>query len=325
MNNAELKSSASKIKLTSFDDLFGGTNEESVIEVSVDMLHEFKNHPFKVEDNAEMEQLVDSIKLNGVVTPIVVRASDDGYEIISGHRRKYACIKAGIKEVPVIVKNLNDDEAVLMMIDSNLQRENVLPSEKAFAYKMRMEALNHKGTKGTDSTEKITNETGEKRRQIFRYIRLTYLIKDFLDAVDSNKLSFIAGVNISYLKDDEQKSIFKICSETMKYPSVGQSEKLKEVSSDKTLDCDEIRKIMSVAEKKISNVTIREKQLRKYFPSNYSKEEIENIILSLLEEWKANKLTDTAFTEYQNFFLQMSFFRNCLVRQRYFMVLCLTE
>ena len=250
MNNAELKSSASKIKLTSFDDLFGGTNEESVIEVSVDMLHEFKNHPFKVEDNAEMEQLVDSIKLNGVVTPIVVRASDDGYEIISGHRRKYACIKAGIKEVPVIVKNLNDDEAVLMMIDSNLQRENVLPSEKAFAYKMRMEALNHKGTKGTDSTEKITNETGEKRRQIFRYIRLTYLIKDFLDAVDSNKLSFIAGVNISYLKDDEQKSIFKICSETMKYPSVGQSEKLKEASSDKTLDCDEIRKIMSVAEKK---------------------------------------------------------------------------
>lgn len=290
MNNAELKSSASKIKLTSFDDLFGGTNEESVIEVSVDMLHEFKNHPFKVEDNAEMEQLVDSIKLNGVVTPIVVRSSDDGYEIISGHRRKYACIKAGIKEVPVIVKNLNDDEAVLMMIDSNLQRENVLPSEKAFAYKMRMEALNHKGTKGTDSTEKITNETGEKRRQIFRYIRLTYLIKDFLDAVDSNKLSFIAGVNISYLKDDEQKSVFKICSETMKYPSVGQSEKLKEVSSDKTLGCDEIRKIMSVAEKKISNVTIREKQLRKYFPSNYSKEEIENIILSLLEEWKANNL-----------------------------------
>lgn len=169
-----------------------------------------------------------------------------------------------------------------MMIDSNLQRENVLPSEKAFAYKMRMEALNHKGIKGTDSTEKITNETGEKRRQIFRYIRLTYLIKDFLDAVDSNKLSFIAGVNISYLKDDEQKSIFKICSETMKYPSVGQSEKLKEASSDKTLDCDEIRKIMSVAEKKISNVTIREKQLRKYFSSNYSKEEIENIILSLL-------------------------------------------
>lgn len=290
MNNAELKSSASKIKLTSFDDLFGGTNEESVIEVSVDMLHEFKNHPFKVEDNAEMEQLVDSIKLNGIVTPIVVRASDDGYEIISGHRRKYACIKAGIKEVPVIVKNLNDDEAVLMMIDSNLQMENVLPSKKAFAYKMRMEALNHKGTKGTDSTEKITNETGEKRRQIFRYIRLTYLIKDFLDAVDSNKLSFIAGVNISYLKDDEQKSIFKICSETMKYPSVGQSEKLKEASSDKTLDCDEIRKIMSVAEKKISNVTIREKQLRKYFSSNYSKEEIENIILSLLEEWKANNL-----------------------------------
>ena len=181
-----------KMPLPKLDDLFTTEEErtndklEKVIDIKISDIDDFPDHPFKVIENEDMFNMRDSIKENGVLVPALVRQKPDGrYEMVSGHRRKYASQLANNETLPCIVRDLTDDEAVIIMVDSNLQREEILPSEKAFAYKMRMEALNHKGTKGTDSTEKITNETGEKRRQIFRYIRLTYLIKDFLDAVDS--------------------------------------------------------------------------------------------------------------------------------------------
>jgi ParB family chromosome partitioning protein len=301
-----MRSSASKIHLTSYDELFGGGEESSssgdgVQEIALSELHPFKSHPFKVLDDGQMQKLVDSIKENGVLSPAVVRpCSEGGYEIISGHRRKRACEIIGLKTMPAIIRKIDDDQAVISMVDSNLQRETLLPSERAFAYKMKLEAMKRQAgrppkTNGGQvdphllrgkSRDILADQTGESGKQISRYIRLTELIPPLLDKVDDKKIAFNAAVELSYLKQDEQAALLNFIKNGA-VPTLFQAQRLKQFSREDKLNANTMEAILSESNAGPQKITIRRERLRKYFPPSYTSEQMEYVIFNLLEEWKS--------------------------------------
>ncbi len=283
-------SSASKIKLADFDDLFGSDQTE-VTEVPLEELYPFKGHPFKVMDNEDMQSLVDSIRLHGrVLQPGLVRMRPEGgYELISGHRRCHASKIAGLSTMPVIIRDLTDDEATVIMVDSNIQREHLLYSEKAFAYKMKFEALKHPGSKmDKQAIEEIGEEAGESGRNIQRYIRLTELLPELLNLVDEGKLGFVAAVDLSFLKSVEQEWV---CDKLSQGISVGgsQAAKLKKYSASGELNLGMVDLILTEEKPQKQKFVLKQDKLRQYFPQNYSSEQIEETILDLLEKWKNNE------------------------------------
>lgn len=284
--------SAEKIKLTSFDDLFGGKpqqepGENQVVSIPLAEIHSFPNHPFRVMDDEEMAALSESIKQHGVLVPVIVRRDKaGGYELIAGHRRKRGSELAGCCDIPALIRNLTDDEATIIMVDSNIQRENILPSEKAWAYRMKMEALKHQGVKGDGFTADLVGKpAGDGGRTVQRYIRLTYLKKELLEYVDQKKMPVMSGEKISFLTLEEQEWILDVTGEYQCFPSKSEAELLRVEGSKGQLSRQRIEDIL-VRKERISGVTLSVKQIRNYFPANYSKKQIEDVIFSLLDSWK---------------------------------------
>lgn len=284
-----MNNSASKIKLTDYDDLFGFKEEkkdEQIKKVDINKIVSFKNHPFKVIENDDFNELVKSINEIGIMEPLKVREIDGRYEIISGHRRKKACEILGITEIPVEIKDVDDDDAVIMMVDANIHRANILPSEKAKSYKMKNDALKHKGKKSIMNTaEKISENDSE--RQVFRYIRLTNLIPELLDLTDEGKLSFVAAVSLSYLSEDGQKEIMNYYEITGNLPNADVAEKLKNISSE--VNFDEIQKVMIKPKTNKRKVSFSENKLKEFFTDDVDENQIEEIIMNLLKNWKMNE------------------------------------
>jgi len=296
--------------LTSYDDIFE-TDEsraesqlERVQSIRLSALVPFKEHPFKVVDDEAMLRTTESIAQYGVLTPLIARPLEDGsYEIISGHRRAHAAELAGLTEVPVLVRRMDDDAATVLMVDSNLQRENILPSERAYAYKMKLEALNHQGER-TDITsvqveqksksrESLAKETGQSEATVFRFIRLTKLIPEVLDMVDQKQISFNPAVEISYLKPEEQEIFMQAMDEMQAAPSLSQAQRLKKLSQEGGFTMDAAREIMNEVKKgDLERVTFRNEQLRKYFPRSYTTQQMQNTILKLLDQWQKKKARD---------------------------------
>lgn len=280
---------ANNIKFESLDDLFAipKTNDEQLISmVPIVELYPFENHPYRVVDDTKMDDLVESVKEKGVLEPVIVRKrSMGGYEIISGHRRKRACELAGIDVMPVFIKELADDEAAVMMVDANNQREELLFSEKAWAYRIKHDALKHQGKKmDIGSAEQIGKDVGESVRQVKRYIRLTYLIKEILDLVDDGKIKFLAGERLSYLDKEEQEILLQYIISNGVYPSPEIASKLKQLSMDGDLTEPALEQTLLNRKKENRSFTMSAKTLRKYFPDDVSKEEIEQVIIELLEK-----------------------------------------
>ena len=279
----------SKYKLNSYDDLFGvGKNEEQPVKIAVTELHEFRNHPYYVIDDEDMHELVESIEKEGVLIPLIARPmKNGGYELISGHRRKHAAELAGLEKVPVSVRELSDKEAIDVMISTNIQRTNILPSEKAFAYRMQWEATYHRGKKGVSTPKKIGEQTGDSTRKVQRYIRLTYLISDLLTLVDERKLTMQAAYEISFLGDKEQGWIFDIYRETGKLPSGKTAETIRKEFDEKKLTNEKLRIIiMGELRKTNRKITLKNKRINEYFPPDYSEGQIEEIIYKLLDRWR---------------------------------------
>lgn len=275
-----------KIKINSFTDLVGG-EDTGICEVPIKDLHEFKDHPFRVLDDAKMEETVESIKAYGVLMPGIVRPRiEGGYEIIAGHRRRRACELAGLETMPVIIKNYNDDEATVIMVDSNIQREDILPSEKARAYKMKYDAMKHQGTAGGNSLNNIGEAAGESGKTVWRYICLSRLSDILLEFVDYKKIPLRAGVELSYLKDKEQEWLEAVLKETESMVSMVQAEKIRKYSEEKELNKTLIREILSGDKEKHRSFIIRSERVADFFPDNTTAEEIEETIISLLEKWK---------------------------------------
>lgn len=283
-------------KVKGYTDLVAEENAASVSgevkNIPIDELHEFKDHPFKVRDDAKMEELSESIKKNGVLVPGIARVRPEGgYEIIAGHSRCHACRMAGISQMPMFVKEMSDDEATIVMVDSNIQREDIFPSEKARAYKMKYEAMKHQGAKGGNSLEVMSEKTGENTKTIQRYIRLSILNDKLLNLVDKKKLPFNVGVNLSFLNRGEQNEVeFKLIRGKDQI-SLEQSELLKKHSSKGTLNDELIDDILSDKGiiKKSRKFTLKSDRLNEYFDDNYTDKEIENIIIKLLEDWKSKE------------------------------------
>lgn len=290
---ADENKSAEKIKLTSYDDLFG-TKDNSVegiyTTVALSQLHPFKNHPFKVLDDEKMQETVESVIQHGVIQPGIVRPCADGYEVVAGHRRWRACELAGKPDMPVIIRDLDDDAATVLMVDTNIQRENLLPSEKARAYKMKYEALKHQGSKGDKHTADVVGEkAGDSGRTVQRYIRLASLINGLLDLVDTGKIAMIAGERLSYLKLEEQEMVMEAAENIGVYPSPAQAGQLKVMSEEGMLSEGSIYALLVKKEGGGQTVTISSKKIRDYFPPAYTKEQIEEVIYSLLDQWKQGK------------------------------------
>ena len=287
------QSSASKIKLNGFNDLFGMTDSDNlktdVRDVMLDELYPFEGHPFKVKDDVRMEELVASIKEHGVLVPGIARIrSKGGYEIIAGHSRKKACELAGLTTMPMYIRNLTDDLATIVMVDSNIQREDVLPSEKARAYKMKYDAVKHQGKKG-NSLAAMGEESGESGKMIQRYIWLSRLSDELLDLVDSKKLGIVQGVDVSFLKNKEQEWVLSVIEKTDNKMSSKQSASLKKLSQSGELSEAKIWEILSVNFVGVSSrkVTLKSDVINKYFADFCTEKEIEEIIISLLDQWKA--------------------------------------
>lgn len=282
--------SAGKVRLTSFDDLFGANEAagETVTSVPLSQLHTFKDHPFRVLDDEKMQETVESVKQYGVLVPGIVRPHpESGYEVIAGHRRWRACELAGLTEMPVIIREMDDDTAVVLMVDTNIQREDILPSEKAKAYRMKYEAMKHQGSKGDKYTADVIGEAaGDSGRTVQRYIRLSELVTELLDLVDENKIPMVAGEKLSYLKTEEQEWIVDAIGNSGIFPSKAQAEQLKESSEAGELTEGKVYAVLVRKEKENVNVTIFAKKIRNYFPVEYSREQIEDVIYTLLEEWK---------------------------------------
>ena len=279
------------IQLTSYDELLGleETPEKSmnqVVEIDLAKLYPFKNHPFHVNDDEKMAETVESIKTYGVLTPALVRPrSEGGYEMISGHRRKRACEKAGLEEMPVIIRELTDDESAILMVDSNNQREELLYSEKAWAYRIKYEALKHQGKKLSESSaEQLGKENNKSGRQIKRYIRLTYLQEDLLDLVDQKKIVFRAAEKLSFLTETEQNILLEVILEHKIYPNIDMAEKLKQMSG--AVSIEGIEEILLDRKLKNRATSIPVKNIRKYFSEESSAEEMERKIIELLEKWR---------------------------------------
>ncbi len=283
--------SAGKVRLTSFDDLFGANEAvagETVTSVPLSQLHTFKGHPFRVLDDEKMQETVESVKQYGVLMPGIVRPHPEGgYEVIAGHRRWRACELAGLTEMPVIIREMDDDTAVVLMVDTNIQREDILPSEKAKAYRMKYEAMKHQGSKGNKYTADVIGEAaGDSGRTVQRYIRLSELVTELLDFVDENKIPMVAGEKLSYLKTEEQEWIVDAIGNSGIFPSKTQAEQLKESSEAGELTEGKVYEVLVRKEKENVNVTISAKKIRNYFTVEYSREQIEDVIYTLLEEWK---------------------------------------
>ena len=288
------ESSASKIKFKGVDALFGLSEEqECVREIPLDELDTFKNHPFKVFRDDKMEEMIESISEYGVLVPGIARPSNSGekdYELVVGHRRKYACRELGLKTMPVIIRDMSDDEATVVMVDSNIQRENLLPSEKAHAYKMKYDAMKHQGSKGEKYTADMVGEAaGDSGRTVQRYIRLAALSDALLEYVDNNKIPMIVGEKLSYLKPEEQEWLLEVIANSSIFPTKQQAEQLKECSANGKLNQSYIYAVLLKKESSKINVTIPAKKIGNYFPETYSKEQIEEVIFMLLDKWKENK------------------------------------
>lgn len=291
--------SSEKIKLTSIDELLGVVNEESAMEIEIRKIHSFAEHPFKVLDDEKMLDLVESVKANGVLTPVLIRPdAQNGYEMISGHRRMHAAMLAGFDTIPAIVRELSDDDAVIAMVDANIQREELLPSEKAFAYKMKLGAMKRQGARsdltlcqnGTKlrTDKELGDQVGESARNIQRYIRLTELIPELLDMVDSKKLKFTVAVDISYIDKNIQQWIYEYIHDTG-FIKPNQIAALRKQLEQGTVNQGFMISIFNscmTAKRPERKVTFSEKKLTKYFPTNYSVEDMERVIESLLNQWK---------------------------------------
>lgn len=281
--------------------------KEKRTEMPLSDLHPFEGHPFKVLDDELMEQTVESIKQIGVVSPLIVRPDPEGgFEILSGHRRLHAAQLAGLETVPVIVKEMDDDAAIIFMVDSNLQRENILPSERASSYKMKLEAMKHQAGRpskendsqlgnnfGKLSSEEMAEELGTSKNQIFRYIRLTNLIPEILDMVDEKKIAFNPAVELSYLKPSEQKEFLEAMDYAQASPSLSQAQRLKKLSQEGGCTLDAMCEVMNEIKKdELDHVTIKNEVLRKYFPKSYTPKQMQDTIIRLLEKWQRSKQRD---------------------------------
>ena len=301
-----MKDQKQKMNLASLDSIFTTQEErdnakkEHVINLPIEQIHDFPEHPFKVIDNEEMDDLVKSVSVKGVILPTIVRQKDDGsYEMISGHRRKHAALRAGLTEIPCIIKDLTDDEATILMVDSNIQREEILPSEKAFAYKMKLEAMKHQGKNITSapmeqkqtSRELLAEEVGESASNIQRFIRLTYLIPELLELVDEKRIALRPAVELSYISEDNQEFLYDIFKYDEATPTLSQAQLLRKLDEKGELTEDKLEDIMR-EEKPNQKEQFKNSydNIRHYFPKNYSNEQINNKIMELLEkylkEWK---------------------------------------
>ena len=295
------------ISLSSYDDILQTdqsreeAQQERVQEIPLSELHPFKGHPFKVLDDEAMQKTVESIAQFGVMTPAIARPRPEGgYELIAGHRRHHASELAGKETMPVIVRDMDDDAATILMVDSNLQRETLLPSERAFAYKMKLEAIKHQGQR-TDLTSSqvgmklqamdiVGQEAGDSRNQVHRYIRLTELIPELLDMVDEKKIAFNPAVEISYLKPNEQQDFLEAMDYAQSTPSLSQAQRLKKFSQEGKCSLDAMCAIMSEEKKgELDRVTIKHDVLRKYFPKSYTPKQMEDTIIKLLEQWQRKR------------------------------------
>lgn len=297
-----MKSSGRKPSLTSYDDIFSteaSRQQEQIQRLALSELHPFKDHPFRVLDDDRMMETVESVKEYGVLVPIIARPmADGGYEIVSGHRRKRACELAGLNEIPAIVRDLDDDEAVIIMVDSNLQRENILPSERAKAYQMKLEAIKHQGERRDltsrqlvgklEAADLIGQDTGESERQIQRILRLNNLEPPLIDKVDAGKLAFTPAVELSYLKPEEQQWLDTALENTQQTPSLSQAQRMKRESKQGTLSEQGIMEIMTENKQTIpvkGSVVLPQEKLTKYFPRSYTTEQMEKVIFKLLDYW----------------------------------------
>ena len=299
------------ISLTSYDDIFE-TDEsraesqlERVQNISISELVPFKDHPFKVVDDEAMLRTTESIAQYGVLTPLIARPLEGGgYEIISGHRRAHAAEMAGLTEVPVLVRQMDDDAATVLMVDSNLQRENILPSERAYAYKMKLEAMKRQAGRpskenacqvGTHlrSDQELGEQVGDSARQVQRYIRLTNLISELLEMVDQKQISFNPAVELSYLAPEEQEIFMQAMDEVQASPSLSQAQRLKKLAQEGDFTMDAAREIMNEVKKgDLERVTFRNEQLRKYFPRSYTTQQMQDTIIKLLDQWQKKKARD---------------------------------
>ena len=299
-----MKSSAKNIVLKSVDDIFqteenrADAQRERVQEIPLDQLKPFKNHPFKVRDDQRMLDTVDSIREYGVLVPAIARPDPEGgYELISGHRRKRGCEMAGLQTMPVIIRDLDDDAAVLVMVDSNIQREELLPSERAFAYKMKLEALKHQGARSDLTSRQVVGKleaadlvgkgNEESGRQVQRFIRLTNLIPELLDMVDEKKISFNPAVELSYLDESQQRDFLEAMNDTQNAPSLSQAQQLKKMAQQGDFSYEKAFDVMGQEKKSEKDtVTIKNETLRKYFPRSYTPKQMEEKIIQLLDAWQ---------------------------------------
>ena len=310
-----MKSSAKNIRLSSLDDLFSteetrqeaqaDAEREKVRMIPLDELHPFAHHPFKVKDDEAMQDTVESVKAYGVLVPAIARPREEGgYELVAGHRRHRASLLAGLAEMPVIVREMDDDEATIIMVDSNLQRETLLPSERAFAYRMKLEALKRRAGRpskenlsqvGTQkrSDQNMADQIGESRNQIQRFIRLTYLVPSLLDMVDEHKVAFNPAVELSYLTSEEQAALLDAMDSEQSTPSLSQAQRLKKFSQEGRLSEDIMRAILSEEKKpEVGKITLSGDKLRRYFPKSYTPQQMEQTIFRLLEQWQRRRQRD---------------------------------
>lgn len=298
---ASRRSSAANISMTSVDALFGiekdsGSAVGKVEEIAIDQLYPFNSHPFRVLDDEKMQETVESIREQGIICPLIVRpGKEKGYEIISGHRRKRACELLGIETVPCFIRDMTDEEATVIMVDSNIQREELLYSEKAYAYKMKLDAVRKQGQR-TDLTsrqavgkleaaDEIGEKSGESGRQIQRYIRLTYLIKPLLDSVDEKRIAFNVGIELSYLEPPVQEMLYQAMERLCTVPSLTQAKKLKELNREGKLDANGMEIILSDVKPSAPAVKLQRKKLNEYFPAEYTAQQMEEVIYGLLKRW----------------------------------------
>ena len=293
--------------LSSYDDIFSTEESrqeeqrEQVQQIPIGELFPFKNHPFKVLDDDSMSDTVESVKQYGVLSPLIARPRPKGgYEIISGHRRQHAAELAGLETLPVIVRQMDDDAAIILMVDSNLQREHILPSERAFAYKMKLDAMKNQGTRSDltstqvvsklRSNEKLGAENNQSRETVRRFIRLTNLIPELLDMVDNKTVSFNPAVELSYLSPEQQQEVIRAMDDTQNFPSVSQAKRIKKLAQDGTFTTETVIAIMGEEKKsELDTVTIKNDTLRKYFPRSYTPKQMEDTIIKLLDQWQLKK------------------------------------
>ena len=295
------------IQLSSYDDIFGEASKEEVakvpegdvvVQLPLAELHAFEGHPFKVKDDEDMAKTVESIQEFGVLQPAIVRPDGDGYEILSGHRRHHACEIAGLETLPCIVRDLDDDAATILMVDSNLQREEILPSERAWAYKMKLDAIKHQGERNDKTTSRrvvgkleaadiIGKETGESGRQIQRYIRLTNLCPELMDMVDEKRIGFNPAVELSFLNPTQQKDLLEAIEYSQSIPSLSQAQRIKALALENKITQEGMNIILSEEKKQdVDRVTLKNDVLKKYFPKSYTPRQMEDTIIKLLEQWQ---------------------------------------